>query len=336
MNTSNPVMADVAKLARVSVPTVSRVLNNPDAVREQTKQRVEAAIKALGYRPNLAARMLVTQQTKLIGVMTPSGTLFGPQSASDAIQQAAFNAGYSSVVAAPAYESDFDATLDRFRALGVDGIVVIAPTYPLATEAANIARSIPTVMISVLEEVFAKTDLGIVSIDHEGGSRSITEHLIEHGHRRIAYISGPSTWLEARARTRGWLTAMNSHGLATDLQLTASWNAESAVGAARRLLSINDRPSAIVAANDSVAMATTHVAANLGLRCPEDIAIVGYDNTSDSRYYSPPLTTVEQPFADAGEASVHMLVDMINNASMARQSTTLQTSLVVRQSCGCS
>lgn len=334
MNPSIPTMADVARLAGVSVPTVSRVLNSPNLVKPDTQNRVNQAIYELKYRPNLAARALVTQQTQLVGVMMPSGLLYGPQATSNAIEHAALNAGYSTVVSFPRKEHDFTKILTHFKAINVDGLIIIAPTYDLANLAKDIAQVIPTVVISAIDNAFTSGDIGLVSINHQDATMKATQHLIMHGHKRIACLSGPKNWIEATARVKGWKLAMESANLSTSMCYSVGWYSNAAYKVAYDLLKGKNRPTGIIAANDDVAISIIAACTQLKLSCPDDVAIIGYDNLRNSPFLIPPLSSVNQPFEEAGEAAMRLLIKKISG--QVTPPVMLEAALTLRRSCGCS
>lgn len=327
----SPVMADVAAHAGVSHQTVSRVLNSPALVRPATRERVEEAIAALGYRRNMSARALATSRTHLIGVVTPAVTLFGPSHTALAIQEAARGFGYATISAATETASTSPTeVLDFFLTLGVEGIIVVAPTIQTADEAHRLAGSLPVVAIAT--DMPDPGPLRVVAIDNEQGGRDATRHLIDLGHERITHIAGPSDWFDARARVMGWRAELEAAGLPVPEVLSGGWEGADGYAAAQRILAQQERPTAVFAANDYVALGAMRAFHQAGLRIPEDIAVVGYDDVAGCEFYEPPLTTVRQPFADLGRHAIDTLLSVLDGHTVGTEPS--RPELVVRDSSG--
>ncbi|WP_454085862.1 LacI family DNA-binding transcriptional regulator [Georgenia sp. Marseille-Q6866] len=326
-----PVMADVAARAGVSHQTVSRVLNSPDLVRPATRLRVEEAIAALGYRRNMSARALATSRSHLIGVVTPAVTLFGPSHTSLAIQEAARAFGYATISAATetARTSPTD-VLDFFLTLGVDGIIVVAPTMQTAVEAQRLAGTLPVVAIAT--DLPEPGPLHVVAIDNEQGARDATAHLIGLGHERIAHIAGPFEWFDARARVVGWQAELADAGLPVPEPVSGGWEGADGYAGAQQLLAQRELPTAVFAANDYMALGAMRAFHQAGLRIPEDIAVVGYDDVAGCEFYEPPLTTVRQPFEALGRHAIDTLFAALEGRSGDPEPN--RPELVVRESCG--
>ena len=199
-----PGMVDVARLAKVSHQTVSRVLNDPDAVRPATRERVQAAIESLGYRRNSAARALVTGRSQSIGIVSFNATLYGPASTIDGIEKAASEAGYFVSVAAihDLGQRAVSQAVERLLAQAVDGVMVVAP-FPL-----TVPDRIPAVML----HGGSKAGMPSVSVDQELGARLATEHLLGQGHRTVFHVAGDEKWTESRRRVSGWKAALRDAG----------------------------------------------------------------------------------------------------------------------------
>ncbi len=324
-------MSDVAARAGVSHQTVSRVLNSPGLVRPETRQRVLHAIEELGYRRNMSARALATSRTQLIGVVTPGVTLFGPSHATTAIQNAARTAGYASTTAGieDATASPHE-VLDFFLTLGVEGIIVVAPTVETAEAAHGLAGSLPVVVIAA--ELPAPGPLHVVTIDHQQGARDATAHLIALGHRSIAHIAGPPNWFDARARVEGWRAELAEAGLPIPEIIAGGWDASQGYSAAKRLLQQRQPPTAVFAANDHLALGAMRAFHEAGVRIPDDIAVVGYDDVAGADYYEPPLTTVRQPFQEVGRHAIEALLAMLDGRTP--DTAPNRPELIVRASSG--
>lgn len=311
-----PSMVDVAQVAGVSHQTVSRVLNTPEAVRPETRERVEQAMRGLGYRRNSTARALKTRQTGLIGVVSPGDSTFGPSRMTMAIEEAARETGYAtalSVVREPGPKTVDDA-LEFFLDRGIDGIVVIAPVVAMVEAARQISRSVPVVVLASVAEPSA--EMQVVGIDQIEGARRAVRHLHRSGRRRIAHVCGPEDYLDAQGRIVGWREELQDAGLpVAPLARAGGWAAADGHAAARRLLAEQsahgpaggDLPDAVFAANDYLALGIIQAARGAGLRVPEDLAVVGFDDVDGADFFSPPLTTVRQPFEEAGAAAMAAL-----------------------------
>jgi DNA-binding LacI/PurR family transcriptional regulator len=247
-------MTDVAAVAGVSHQTVSRVLNDPEAVRPATRARVEAAIRQLGYIRNTAARALVTRRTRLIGVVNPGQALFGPANTTVAIEEAAREAGYTTTLAVmrDADAATVGAALESFQELGVEGIVVIAPVTRVALAAKELSATLPVVIVAAgLRE---SSSLHVVAVDQEVGARLATRHLIDLGHREILHVAGPNDWFDARSRIVGWRDELLEAGLEPPPIISGGWGPEDGLSIGRTLARERRLPSAIFAANDMLAL----------------------------------------------------------------------------------
>ena len=322
-------MMAVARHAGVSHQTVSRVLNDPEAVRPATRERVLASMRELGYSRNLAARALVTQQTSLLGVVWTGTDYFGPSSTVVAIELAARAAGYSCLVGALGeYRTDdMRALFQTFRDRGVEGIVAVAPHERAAALVAEYAVGIPAVLVSA---VGSRPDFTCVAVDQELGARLVVGHMIELGCRRVAHVSGPVDWFDAQARVRGWRVALEEAGLVDSPVLVGDWSPESGYDLGRSMISSGDLPDAIFCGNDAMAMGLLRALREAGIEAPADVSVAGFDDIVGAAFMVPPLTTVAQPFAELGRSALAALVRVIDGAepSLVR----LRPELIVRSS----
>lgn len=326
-----PSIADVATFAGVSHQTVSRVLNKHPSVREVTRARVLAAIEQLGYRPNTAARALASGRSKTIGVVAHDSSLYGPVSTLLAIQQAAQNHGYFlSVIAVRTLDRQSVAeAMKRLTSQAVEGVVLIAP-FSLAHDAfAYLSPGTPIVAV----EGDPEADISVVTVDQVAGARLATEHLLAAGYETVFHIAGPTEWLEAQSRRRGWQAALEAAGAEWTPPLSGDWSARSGYQAGQVLAQI---PSAraIFAANDHMALGVLLALQERGRRVPEDVAVVGFDDTPESAYFIPPLTTVRQDFRGVGRAAVQILAEQLANGATKRDRVVIQPELVRRRSTG--
>ena len=303
-----PVLSDVARLAGVSDMTVSRVYNEPWRVRAATRERVEAAIAQLGYRPNAAARSLNTGRSRTIGVVALNTGLYGPSSTVHAIEEAARAAGYYVSVASASGTSTeaVRESVQRLLSQGVDGVAITAP-FRAATRVVEELRGAAAV---VAAEGLGLKGTVSVSVDQALGARLAVEHLLELGHRTVHHIAGPADWLEAEARTAGWREALRRARRRTPAPVAGSWQARSGYEAT---LSLTSRPgmTALFVANDHMAQGALRALNEQGLHVPGDVSIVGFDDVPESAYYLPPLTTIRQDFAQVGRETVRLLLEQL-------------------------
>ncbi|WP_309135526.1 LacI family DNA-binding transcriptional regulator [Cellulomonas sp.] len=323
-----PAMSDVAALAGVSHQTVSRVLNDHPSVRPETRSRVLEAIATLGYRRNLAARALVTRRTGSIGVVTPGSALFGPTSTLVALEQAARDSGrYVSVATLRSFGPDeVVPAVEHFLAQGVDGIVVVAPRTDTVAALGSVQAPVPVVVVSSAPDLVGA---GAVAVDQEAGARAATEHLLASGRRTVVHVAGPDEWFDARDRLRGWRAALDAAGVPVPPPLPAGWSAADGDVIGRRLVE-EGVPDAVFAANDQLALGLLHAFRRAGVRVPDDVAVVGFDDEPGSAFAAPPLTTVRQGFEELGAHAVRVLVDALGGAEPTRE--LIAPELVVRES----
>ena len=323
-----PGMMDVARLAGVSHQTVSRVLNDPGSVRPGTRSKVQAAIEELGYRRNMAARALVTQRTRMIGVVTAGSGYFGPSATTSAIATAARAAGYASLVAslASSTEGEVGEALDFLVNRAVDGVVVVAPQTWIADSVRRAARTVPIVMVADGFEASARVH--VVSVDQELGAGMATRHLLSLGHRRILHVAGPSDWFDAVARAAGWRTTLEDAGQDVPEVVAGDWSPRRGYEIGSELVA-RGLPDAVFASNDLMALGILAAFRDQGVRVPEDVSVVGYDDVDGAAYFAPPLTTVRQPFRELGALCLEVLLGAIEGAEGSRHS--IPPSLRVRR-----
>ncbi|WP_086929557.1 LacI family DNA-binding transcriptional regulator [Agarilytica rhodophyticola] len=330
---------DVAKLAGVSIATVSRCINSPHQVRPRTREKVEKAIAATNYSPNTLARDFRRGKTKMIMVVIPGvGDPFFTL-VMKGIRRTASSEGYSLLI----HENvGNNINADKINELMVskhaDGIILLASVSPFGTELLSSGndRRIPMVIGCELLSPELNT-LPNIHIDNTAAAAEATQHLIELGHRRIAFICGDRDSLLTADRQAGYQLAMQR----AKLHMFDEWIREGgmSIDGARRatteLLALPNPPTAIFCANDEMALGCLHELRSLNKSVPEDISVVGFDNTRYAEVSSPPLTTIHQPAETIGERTVHRLIDEIGrNASEPKESMyeTVPYELVVRQS----
>jgi DNA-binding LacI/PurR family transcriptional regulator len=322
-------MYDVARLAGVSHQTVSRVVNGSQQVREKTRDRVLAAMEQLDYRPNSVARALVTGRSRTLGVVTFDTALYGPASTLLGVERAAHAAGYFvSIVSLESLEpTEVTRAVERLKVLGVDGLVVIAPHVA----ATNALWTLPADLPVVAVEAGPDDGVPVVAVDQYQGARLATEHLLGLGHATVHHLAGPSDWIEAQHRTAGWRDALDAAGATGSSPLRGDWSARSGYELGRRLLDVPD-VTALFVANDQMALGVLRVLYEHGREVPRDVSIVGFDDIPEAEFFTPPLTTVRQDFAEMGRRGLHLLLDEIAAGERSRTRVTVPATLIERAS----
>ena len=320
-------MADVAAQAGVSVMTVSRVLNGFPGVAEDTRLRVQEAVTALGYHANTAARVLAGGRSRTLGVMAVETEQFGPSHMLFGIEAAARGAGHLlSFVTLSRSGNDMAATLERLRASHVQGVIVVAPVRRVVEAVAHLNGDMPLVVVGGPPSQGAPT----VTIDQFEGARIATRHLLDLGHRTVHHVAGPQSWIDATARMRGWSDALRAHPALRGGSVAGDWSAAKGYAAGRRLAA-DPKVTAVFAANDQTALGVIRGLHDAGRRVPEDVSVVGFDDTPESAYFLPPLTTIRQDFGEVGRRSVQLLLSLADGAPMNRH-VIVPAELVVRSS----
>jgi LacI family transcriptional regulator len=302
-----PSIYQVARQAGVSVATVSRVLNDKGPVRAETRDRVLAAVADLGYVPHSAARSLSTRRTTAIGVLLPDmhGEFFSELVRG--LDLAARAAGYHLLVSGS--HNDPAETAEVLQALHgrVDGLVVMTPGLGGSWLRASLPRGLPVVLLNEEDGDPGHEALGI---DNRLGARLAVEHLLGLGHRSIAFIRGPAGNSDAARRLEGYRDALRAHSIAPEprLELHGDFSEERGAAAGTSIARLRPRPTAIFAANDATAIGCLTALRELGVRVPEDVSLVGFDDIPIARYLSPPLTTVRVPIAELGRRAMSRLL----------------------------
>ncbi|MFG6447375.1 LacI family DNA-binding transcriptional regulator [Roseateles sp. BYS180W] len=320
----------VAEAAGVSASTVSRILNGTAAVSQLKRQSVDDAIARLGFVPNPVARGLAGGRTLSVGVITQSidSPFYG--TAMRGIEEALDPAGYSPLFVSGHWNAAEESRcIDVLRSRRVDGIIVL--TGRLSDQALrSYAKSLPVV---VTGRSLKAPGLVALNFDNFEGARLATRHLIELGHRHIAFIAGDPLHPDATQRQRGYQAALEEAGLSYDPQLVAPglYQEDSGLSAVEALLRTRRRFTAIFAANDQMARGAALGLHRRGLRVPTDISLVGFDDLPASRYALPPLSTVRHPAQDIGRLAAQAMLDLLRGVKPAVQSPAPE--IVVRESC---
>jgi DNA-binding LacI/PurR family transcriptional regulator len=322
-------MFDVAQASGVSHQTVSRVLNNHESVSDKTRAKVLASMEKLGYRPNLAARALVTGKSSTIGVLSYDTTLFGPASMLHAIRESARELGYAlnTLTLKSIDRESVENGIQELINAGVDGLVIIAPHYVGDKPFSNIPGSVPTVIVE--SEDTGK--IPSVNVDQILGAQLAVEHLISLGHKRIAHISGPENWFETQKRIEGWKCALEKSKLSTKPLVAGDWSARSGYEATKEILK-DPKVTAIFAANDSMALGALKALSEAKVAVPAKMSLIGFDNLPESEFLVPELTTVVQDFQEVGKRSLDLLIAQIEGKKIATKRLDITPTLAIRAS----
>jgi DNA-binding LacI/PurR family transcriptional regulator len=322
-------MADVAQLAGVSHQTVSRVINDSVHVREETRERVLAAMRELDYRPNTVARALVTGRSATLGVVSFDTTLYGPASTLFGIEQAAHGAGYFIMIVSlkaldrPSVKS----AVERLRDQGVDGILVITPQETAAAALVDLPAGVPLVAV----EAGPAESVPVVAVDQFAGAASATQHLLDLGHRTVWHIAGPPDFLEAQQRIAGWRQTLAAAGIEPPEPLVGDWSPRSGYEVGSRFAA-DPEVRAVFVANDQMALGFLRALHERGRSIPGDVSVIGFDDIPEAQYFIPPLTTVRQDFSEMGASALRLLLEMMESGEQPASGLTVTPELIVRAS----
>lgn len=322
---------DVARAAGVSVATVSRALNGADNVLPDTRQRILDMARELRYSPSGAARSLITRKTDTVGALLPDlhGEFFSELIRG--IDQAARARGLHLLLSSSHDDAHEAAAALRAMNGRVDGLLVMSPHADDDFLSQNLPPSLPAVLLnsgvrSPTQPVFA--------VDNFGGARAMTEHLVGIGRRRIAFLGGPAANFEARERERGYRAGLVPGTAPWLLEGDFSEGGGQRAGAALLALPAAERPDAVFAANDIMAIGLLGALLAGGVRVPEDIALAGFDDIPVARYVSPALTTMRVPIAAMGGQALEALARALERDTTDTTTTVMPVQLIVRASCG--
>ncbi len=324
---ARPTITDVARAAGVSVSTVSRVINGKSEVSRAAEEAVRRAMAEVGFTVSPVARSLVGAQTRLIGLHARSLGEDYVSTILRGVAQAAEDAGYGLLLFGGSTDTENPAAA-LVRTMP-DGLLIISPV--LDEEQATWPADRPVVVIEPRADGVA----GIMA-DNRVGAAEAVRALIALGHRRIAMITGKPGFTSSRDRIVGYRDALAEAGIPFDPDLVApGWNdRDSGLAAARQLLALPDRPTAIFASNDLEAVGALTAARELGIPVPDALSVIGFDDSPAALHTAPPLATVHQPLAEMGRRAVAMLVDWIAGQPPAEPLLVLPTHLVMRDSAG--
>jgi DNA-binding LacI/PurR family transcriptional regulator len=318
----------------VSTATVSRALNGTGQIAPATRQAIDDAVRELGYRPSGVARSLRTKSTQTIALLLPDITNPFYPGLVRGVQLGARRRGYMMLLASAEGDAEGEQEyLELFRANAVDGALVVGVSIGADGIAAAMAGGFPIVS---MDRSVDSPDVPLVQVDNRGGARMAVEHLAELGHRRIAHVSGPLTLEITRERLAGYRDGLEAAGLRFDPRLLVEGDYEEGGGlaAADRLVTSGAGFTAVFAGNDLTAIGVMGGLQARGLRVPDDVSVVGFDDVRLASYVSPALTTVHQPADRIGERAAALLVDVIRGRRRPERvgHVLLPPTLVVRAS----
>lgn len=311
-NPKQPNIYDVARLAKVSHQTVSRVLNNNPSIRPETKTRVLKAMESLGYRPSLAARALASSRSKMLGILSSDTDFTGPAAMVHHMEAAARAQGYF-VVTVGIDANDEDSVrsgIDHLMKLGIEGLALVTPQLRAVEIARAAVSGIPVV---TLDSMYRMDELA-VSVDNFAGGAAATQHLIDLGHRNIVHISGPQGWFESTTRAAGYTATMLNANL-TPQVIDGDWQIDTGYRIGKKLDVDSKGVTALFIANDRMSFGFMHAMRERGIEVPKRLSIVGFDDLEEATYSSPPLTTLRQDFKELGNRAMNLLLSEISGTS---------------------
>ena len=325
-------LIDIAKAANVSTATIVRVISKNGYVSEKTRKNVEHAIEKYGYFPNKIARSLRTKTTNMIGLIMPQSST-NPFFAQilDAVTRAAHDAGYHIITLITNYDMETERGLvEEMSAIKVDGIIFASSTFPdVVTK--TVKSNVPVVMIERPNDVYG---INKVLVDDIEGSYLATRHLIEKGHTELAYIGQKLDGTVEINRHEGFLKACRESGITVAgemIRFVDKYTYENGFSAALEILKQNVRPTGILAASDILAIGVLQCFHEAGIKVPDDISVIGYDNTL-SQMTTPKLTSIGFPMDEIGKYAIQMIVDKIQNQHTSTKTITLSPYMVQRDS----
>lgn len=325
-------MKHVAEYAGVSVTTVSHVINETRYVSPELVERVWEAVEALNYQPNALARSLRRKQTHTLGMIVPdnSNPFFGE--IARIIEDFCFNLGYSVILCNSDQNPEKEQMyIDLLTEKQVDGIVFVAAGGHAEHLQTVLERSVPVV---VVDREVPDIQCDQVLTNNRSGGQQATEHLIQHGHRRIGCIVGPSDLTLSWERVCGYQEALQNAGLPFDENLLRQGDFQAPGGytAMQELLGTPEPPSGVFVCNDLMAIGAMRAVSERGLAIPDDVAVVGFDDIALASYTNPPLTTVAQPRQEMSRLAAELLIERVRDGDRPREHRLLETRLIIRQS----
>ena len=332
-----PTIKDIAEMCQVSTQTVSRVINKRPDVSAATREAVEAAIAKMGYSPSALARSLVNQRSYTLGVILAGLKYLGISQVLNGIAEESENSGYAlQLKELPRFDSlNIVPVIESLIAHQVEGIIFAAPE--LNENVKMVQSQLPATCPPI---VFLKCqhnpNYTTLSVDNYGGARKAVEYLLSVERSQVGLIAGPLEWLEARQRKQGWEEALRGRGIevTADQWVMGNWSSASGEAAFAELLNKYPQMDAVFCSNDQMALGVLHYANAHGIRIPQDLAVIGFDNLTEAAYFTPSLSTVTHPLRELGALAVKTLLHYIDTptANQAPEEIILKTELILRDS----
>lgn len=338
-HTKNVTIKDVARVAGVSTQTVSRVINDRPDVARDTRSRVLKIISELGYAPNIIAKSLSSGRSSTLGVIGFGLEYYGSTSVLRGIEKKANDLGFSIIVSLlDDYEMDrVDRILRELLARQVEGVLWSIPGIGKTLEGLSTKFAEAGIPVVFLNKQQTDNNM-VVALDNRLGGRMATEHLLEQGYEHIGLITGPAGWWEASQRELGWRETLQERGVGglDDLLAEGNWSPQSGEAALYCLMEKSPSVDAVFVSNDQMALGVLRAARQLGLRVPQDLGVVGFDDIPEAAYFYPALTTVRQNARELGALAVEKLHDYMRGEdeddALATETTWVEPRLIVRES----
>jgi LacI family transcriptional regulator len=325
---------ELAKAAGCSVSTVSRALNSSDhPVNDKTREHILSLASQLGYRPNMTARGLKTDRTFTIGLVVYNiASPFTPVLIRG-IQEYLKQRDYFSIIISTDWDPDLESeAVHQLISRSIDGVIFVETWRDESNNTLDLANKPYVYVYRLFDGEYANS----VILDDQYGAQIAVEHLVKLGHRRIGFINGPYGWASSKDRFLGYQDMLSRSGISFDPALVqdGTWEVQSGNQAAKKLLALADRPTAIFAANDLMALGAIYGVQDAGLTVPNDVAIVGYDDQDFASFSNPTITTVRSPSFEMGQLSAQLILDRLEKQVEIIDPVRVQGTLIIRESCG--
>ncbi len=324
---------DIARAMNISYSTVSRALNNSPRVKEETREHIQRVAAEMGYLPSAVARSLVTRHTNTIGIVVTKITDLFFAEVIQGIEETALTFGQNVILTNSDGKPERElAAIQNLRERRVDGIILVAACADQESKRQLFTLSGLDTPIVIINNVHGEHIGYSIEIDNVDGGRQATRHLLDLGHRRIAHIAGPATEWDAVERQSGYEQALHQADLIVNPALIIRGDSQPEGGllAMQQFFSLADPPTAVFCYNDATALGAMQAAHAAGLRIPQDLSIVGFDDIALAPFFAPPLTTIDQHKREMGILAVQMVLDLLNNKAV--QDCVLPSRLVIRES----
>lgn len=325
---------ELARAAGVSVSTVSRALNtSAHPVNEETRKLILDLAAKMDYRPNVAARGLKMDRTYTIGLVVYNiASPFTPVLIRG-IQEYLKQHDYFSIIISTDWDPDLEGeAVHQLISRSIDGVIFVETWRDESNNTLDLANKPYVYVYRLFDGEYANS----VNIDDRAGGALAVEHLVKLGHRRIGYINGPQGWASSRDRLLGYKDVLKQNNIEFDPSLVeeGTWEVQSGFNTATRLLSLPERPTAIFAANDLMALGSIYAVQKSGLAVPGDVAVVGYDDQDFAAFSNPTITTVRSPSFEMGQLAAKLILDRLENQNEILDPIKVTGTLVIRESCG--